>query len=395
MSTARGLQARLRTLDLERVDQLVAVALLVANELQVWLGHQIPNRPAAAVAVVALAGAVAVRRRWPLASVSVVLAFMTARILFGTPFNLQSVAGVMISVVLLFYGLGAFAAPRRGAWMLLLSVVITSVNTATKPGGGIAAVFPMEAFGVLLPYALGRAMAVRAARERMMRDQAERLESALVSGGQMAAHGERARIARELHDVIAHSVSVMVIQAGGARLVMDAEPARAEASLRSVERAGREALAELRRLLGVLGDEDPHALAPQPGLSDIAPLLTDARKAGIEADLRIDGRPVPVPPALDLCAYRIVQESLTNVIKHAAPATASVNVRWREEMLELEIYDDGRRANGRRRRAPGGHGIVGMHERVALHSGTLETGPRASGGFIVRACLPLTRGAAA
>ncbi len=394
MPTTRGLEARLRTLDLERVDQLVAVALLVANELQVWLGHEIPHRPVAAVAVAALAGAVAVRRRWPVAAVSVVLAFMTARILFGTFFNLQAAAGVGISVVLLFYALGAFAAPRRGGWMLLLSVAITSVNSATKPGGGIAAVFPMEAFAVLLPYALGRAMAMRAARERSTRDEAERLESALVSGGQMAAHGERARIARELHDVIAHSVSVMVIQAGGARLVMDTEPARAEASLRSVERAGREALAELRRLLGVLGDEDPQALAPQPGLGDIAPLLTDARKAGISADLRVAGRPVAVPPALDLCAYRIVQESLTNAIKHAAPATASVNVRWGEEVLELEISDDGRRNHGRLRRGSG-HGIVGMHERVALHSGTLQTGPGASGGFIVRASLPLTRGAAA
>jgi len=389
------LDARLRTSDLERVDQLVAVALLVENELQVWLGRQIPDRPVAAVAVAALAGAVAVRRRRPLASVSVVLAFMTARILFGALFNLQAAAGVIVGVVLLFYALGAFAAPRRGAWMAVLSVAITSLNTATKPGGGIAQVFPMEAFAVLLPYALGRAMAARAARERTTRGEAERLESALVTGGQMAAHGERARIARELHDVIAHSVSVMVIQAGGARLVMDAEPGRAEASLRSVERAGREALAELRRLLGVLGDEDPHALAPQPGLGDIAPLLTDARKAGIEADLCVDGRPVRVPPALDLCAYRIVQESLTNAIKHAAPATASVNVRWGEEVLELEISDDGRRRNERLRRGSGGHGIVGMHERVALHSGTLETGPRATGGFSVRACLPLTRGAAA
>ena len=147
----------------------------------------------------------------------------------------------------------------------------------------------MEAFGVLLPYALGRAMAARRAREGASRDVAERLDAALVSNARTAAYEERARIARELHDVIAHSVSVMVIQAGGARLVMEAEPARAEESLRSVERAGREALAELRRLLGVLdGDEDPHALAPQPGLRDIAPLLADARNAGVSADLRVE-----------------------------------------------------------------------------------------------------------
>ena len=251
----------------------------------------------------------------------------------------------------------------------------------------------MEAFGVLLPYALGRAMAARRAREGASRDVAERLDAALVSNARTAAYEERARIARQLHDVIAHSVSVMVIQAGGARLVMEAEPARAEESLRSVERAGREALAELRRLLGVLdGDEDPHALAPQPGLRDIAPLLADARNAAVSADLRVDGRPVPVVPALDLCAYRIVQESLTNAIKYAAPATASVSVRCGEDTCELEISDDGRIGKRRTRRSAGGHGIPGMRERVALHGGTPEAGARRNGGFTVRARLPLGQG---
>lgn len=393
MASARGLSSRIRASNLERVDQLVAACLLVGNELHVWLGSSIPNRPLAAVAVAVLAGAVAVRRRWPLASVSVVLVFLAARTLFGVLLNLQHNAGVIIAVVLIFYGLGAFAPKRRSACMLVLAVAITSLNALTKPGGGVSAVFPMEAFGVLLPYAVGRVMASRAAREHASRNAAERLDSALVASARTAAYGERARIARELHDVIAHSVSVMVIQAGGARLVMDAEPARAEESLRSVERAGRDALAELRRLLGVLGEEDPHALAPQPGLSDIAPLLAHARKSGISADLRVDGQPVPVPPALDLCAYRIVQESLTNAIKHAAPATASVNVRWGEDALELEISDEGRRVNGRARRSAGGHGIAGMRERAALHSGNLEARARPSGGFTVRARLPLTNGA--
>jgi signal transduction histidine kinase len=188
--------------------------------------------------------------------------------------------------------------------------------------------------------------------------------------------------------VIAHSVSVMVIQAGGARLVMGDEPKRAEESLRSVERAGREALAEMRRLLGILGDGDLRALAPQPGLANIAPLLAHARTAGVSAVLHVAGDPTPVPPALDLCAYRIVQEALTNTIKHAAPASASVKVRWEGSALELEISDDGRRGravNG----TTGGHGITGMRERVALHSGTLETGARPEGGFAVLARLPL------
>jgi signal transduction histidine kinase len=124
-------------------------------------------------------------------------------------------------------------------------------------------------------------------------------------------YGERARIARELHDVIAHSVSMMVIQAGGARMVMDQEPERAEESPRTVERAGRQALVEMRRMLGILADGDPRALAPQPGLDEIEPLLADAQASGVSADLLIDGEPAPLPPALDLRAYRIVQEALT------------------------------------------------------------------------------------
>ena len=393
MTSARGFANRVRGPDLERVDQLVALALLAENGLQVWFGRSIPDRPLVTVAVVVLAGAVAFRRRWPLAAVSVVLLLMGARIVVGVLLNLQGAAGVIVAVVLLFYGLGAFAPRRRSLWMLAVAVAITSLNTLTKPGGSVSEIFPMEAFAVLLPYALGRTIAARAARERASRDAAEQLESALVSSARTAAHGERSRIARELHDVIAHSVSVMVIQAGGARLVMDAEPTQAEESLRSVERAGHEALAELRRLLGALGGDDPHALAPQPGLGDLAQLLDEACRSGISTNLRVDGTPVSVPPALDLCAYRIVQESLTNAIKHAAPATASVNVRWRQGALELEISDDGRGGNGRPPRRVGGHGILGMRERVALHNGTLEAGARASGGFTVRARLPLADGA--
>jgi signal transduction histidine kinase len=301
---------------------------------------------------------------------------------------LQSIAGVMIGVLLLFYGLGAFAPERRSVWMLAFAVVITTINSLTKPGGGVSAAVPMEVFAVLSPYALGRAMRVRAERERESRVTAEQLDAARESIALAAAEGERARIARELHDVIAHSVSVMVIQAGGARLVMDSAPGRAEQSLRSVERAGHEALVEMRRLLGVLGDGDPRALAPQRGLADIAPLLARAKESGVSADLYVAGEPVVVSPALDLCAYRIVQEALTNAIKHAAPTRASVTVRWQRSALELEVSDHGSReraVNG----SSGGHGIAGMRERVALHSGTREARARSEGGFTVRALLPL------
>jgi len=232
-------------------------------------------------------------------------------------------------------------------------------------------------------------MRARAARAQIDREHAERLDATRELSAQTAAHEERTRIARELHDVIAHSVSLMVIQAGGARLVMDTEPDRAEESLLSVERAGRDALAEMRALLGALGDgRDPRALAPQPGLAEIDGLLAAARESGVDADLHVAGEPATVSPALDLCAYRIIQEALTNAIKHAAPARAAVRVSWQADALELEISDDGS-GSGAVNGAGGGHGIAGMRERVALHGGSIDAGPRAGGGFAVRAQLPL------
>ena len=190
--------------------------------------------------------------------------------------------------------------------------------------------------------------------------------------------------------MIAHSVSVMVLQAGGARMVMDAEPERAEVSLRSIERAGRDALAEMRRLLGVLGSgEDPQSLAPQPGLRDIEDLVAGTRLAGLPVYLRVDGEPMTVSAVIDLCAYRIVQEALTNAVKHAGPAHAEVRLRWAPDALDVEISDDGR-GSGEVNGASGGHGIAGMRERAALYGGTLDAGPGPGRGFTVRAHLPLS-----
>ena len=206
---------------------------------------------------------------------------------------------------------------------------------------------------------------------------------------------ERARIARELHDVIAHSVSVMVIQAGGARLVMGADLVQAEASLRVAERVGREALAEIRRLLGVLDMADnPGELAPQPGLTDMPSLIARAQAAGITTELSVEGSPVIVSPALDLCAYRIVQEALTNVLKHANAGRAEVAVRWATDAVELEVSDDGRGERATSLNA-GGHGLTGMRERAGMHGGTLQVGRGAGGGYLVRARLPFSSQGAA
>jgi signal transduction histidine kinase len=199
------------------------------------------------------------------------------------------------------------------------------------------------------------------------------------------------RIARELHDVVAHSLGVMTVQAGAARLVLDADPGRAEESLLSVEETGREALAEMRRLLGLLDLESSGTeLEPQPTLLQVGALADQLRDAGLAVDLRVEGAARSLSPGVDLTAYRIVQESLTNVLKHAGSGTARVTVAYRSDTIEIEVEDDG---HGRAQPAAGGHGLVGMRERAAMYGGTLVAGPRPLGGFAVRATIPFAEGA--
>jgi signal transduction histidine kinase len=396
VARTQRLIARSRGIDPVRVDELVGLVLLVQVQLKVWLGSSVRDPLWLALAGVVIAVGVAGRRRQPMAVVLALIAAIAATAALGDArLGEQDKLAVIPATLLISYGLGAFASGRRSLWVLGLAIVVTSVNNATKSGGTLASLITTDAFAILLPWALGRMVRERGVRERAYRETAERLDGGRELHAREAAYGERARIARELHDVIAHSVSVMVIQAGAARTVMDAEPERAEASLRSVERAGREALAEMRRLLGVLdGHRDPRALAPQPGLADIKDLLARTRASGLNADLLVEGEPTVLSPALDLCAYRIVQEALTNAIKHAAPASAEVRVRWGEGALELEISDDGcgpGAVNG----ASGGHGIAGMRERAALHGGSVDVGPGPGGGFTVHAQLPLAKEAVA
>ena len=267
MAWTQRLIARLRGIDPVHVDALVGLVLLVQVQLTVWLGSSVPDPVWLALVGFVIAGAVAIRRRRPLAAVLVVIAAVAVTTAFGhAGLGQQDKLAVIPATLLIFYGLGAFASGRRSVWLLGLAVVVTSVNNATRSGGAIPNLVTTDVFAIVLPWALGRMVRERGVRERAYRETAERIDAGRELHAHEAAYGERARIARELHDVIAHSVSVMVIQAGAARTVMDAEPERAEASLRSVERAGREALAEMRRLLGVLdGQKDPRALGAAAG----------------------------------------------------------------------------------------------------------------------------------
>jgi signal transduction histidine kinase len=206
---------------------------------------------------------------------------------------------------------------------------------------------------------------------------------------------ERGRIARELHDVVAHSVSVMVVQAGAARRSVAGNPGQATAALTQIEATGRQALAEMRRLLGLLrdGTDGAAALAPQPSLAHLDALLAAAREAGLPVELAVEGEPRQLPAGIDLSAYRIVQEALTNSLKHAGPARAVVRIRYGSRALEVQVWDDGRGTVSRNGRAEGdGHGLIGMRERVALFGGSLEVGSQPGGGFLVAARLPLDGG---
>jgi signal transduction histidine kinase len=384
---ARRMSTRIRMFDRVRVDELVGLVLLLEIELQVWLSPYVHHRVPAALGGVGLSVAVAVRRRWPFGAVLVGVGAVAGQDVFGGHVT-EHALGAIPAGVMVFYGAGAFLPRWRARSALGLGATVLFADVLfTRPS--FAEFFFTGLMLCLLPWTVGRILRERGSRESAHRETAERLDAEREHRAHVAALSERTRIARELHDVIAHSVSVMVIQAGGARTVMSSEPERAEASLQSVERAGREAMAEMRRLLGVLGSgEDPRALAPQPGLANIEDLVCRTRTAGLETDLHIQGEPTIVSLALDLCAYRIVQEALTNAIKHAGPAHVTVALRWSRDALEVDVSDDGHgplQVNG----ASPGHGIIGMRERAGLHGGNIRAGAGTHGGFSVQARLPL------
>ena len=272
------------------------------------------------------------------------------------------------------YSLGAYASVRRGAAGLAITAPVVALISRLGGVGLGLSVIPLLAFwlaGVLVR--VRRQAASLAARNAALQRQAEQATAA-----------ERTRIARELHDIVAHHLSVVVLQAAGARA-----SGKAEAALEKIEHSGRQALAETRRLLGVLREPaEETGLAPQPGVGELEVLADSVRAAGLPVNLVISGEPAALPAAVDVSVYRIVQESLTNVLKHAGPARADVTIGCAEEAVTIEITDDGA-GDPRDGNQASGHGLAGMRERVAIFGGELRAGPRPGGGFAVRARLPL------
>ncbi|WP_103530468.1 sensor histidine kinase [Streptomyces sp. SM11] len=280
------------------------------------------------------------------------------------------------------------------------AAALSQLRWEAEPGGSwpqVIFVTVIMTVPFVLAWVLGDSLRTRRAYFDQLEERAARLEREREAQSKVAVAAERARIARELHDVVAHNVSVMVVQADGAAYVMDAAPDQARQALETISSTGRQALAEMRRLLGVLRTGDaPESgeYVPQPDVEQIEDLVAQVRQTGLEVDFKVEGTPRPLPSGVELTAYRVVQEALTNTRKHGGPdAGASVRLVYFDDGLGLLIEDDGRGAAHELYEDGGadgaGHGMIGMRERVGMVGGTLDAGPRPGGGFRISALLPL------
>lgn len=337
--------------------------------------------PAAALLVLPLL----VRQRWPFAAgasvwvLAAALSFVDGRLVVFT----LSVFAAGIAASFLLGNLPDPTQARAGLLLVAGGALIVAFNEPSSSAGSY--VFTTGLFSMV--WLAGFALQRRGARAEAAETRAADLARGREEATRAAIAEERARIARELHDVLGHSVSVMTIQASAVRRLLAPEQTRERDALLAVEQTGREALAEMRRLVGILRlIDDAPVLEPQPGLGQVAKLVEQARELGLAVDLHVEGKPVPLPPGVDLTAYRVVQEGLTNARKHANAKHTEVHLRYEPGGIEVEVCDDGRgpaAANG------GGQGLLGMRERVTIYGGEIEAGPRPEGGYRLRARLPV------
>jgi len=366
------------------VDAGVAAVLLVAAQLEVWLSPEVAGRrPETALAAAAMAVALAGRRAAPLASLAAVL----------LPFALLSLAGALPVVVFLLpvsllamYSVAAHAASDRAVVGLALGLVAVAI-TAAQTQDATLTDLTAPALLFLGAWAVGRSQRGRRHRLGIVEDRAARVEREHAERERAAVAEERRRIARELHDIVAHSVSTMVVQAETGLATMG-EPARTEAAFAAIGTSGRQALGDLRRMLGLLRDPEMETeVAPQPGLARLPALIAEARRAGLPVEAQVAGDIASLPTGVDLAAYRVVQESLTNVLRHARTPT-EVHVRRAPAAVEVVVRNPLPAAPASADGAGPGYGLAGMRERVRVYRGTFSAGP-AGEEFVVRASLPL------
>jgi signal transduction histidine kinase len=370
-------------------DALIVLGA-VFGVFEIVLRRNAPDAPTLPLGVAATAEALLTltllaRRRFPFGAptamlvAAAALSFVDGRLI---PFTLPGFLSALAACLLF----GLLPERRQAVAGLAIALAVGVIAVRNDPGGT-----PDDYFGIpfvftavwVVGFALGRQLAhTREAEQRAARAEREREERTRAAVGE-----ERARIARELHDVVGHSVSVMTVQASAVRRLLRPDQEREREALLVVEQTGREALAEMRRMVGVLRrPEEAPALAPQPSLEHLDRLIEQVREAGLDVEVRIEGAPAQLPPGVDLTAYRLIQEGLTNALKHAHASRAIVLVRYGDGEVELVVSDNGR---GDGNVQAGGHGLVGMRERVSVYGGELEAGPRAEGGYALRARLPV------
>jgi signal transduction histidine kinase len=370
------------------VDAAIALFFALALQLEVWIWwvpDEMGPRPLAGVMGVLLTLPLLWRRQAPLACLVASASVLLVWTLIAAP---QGSLVPFLTLLALTFSLAVHASTRQAAAGLAVAAVVLAVEIVSTTNGFGDYVF-VGAF-LVGSWLAGRAVRARQQRADELFDRTVRLEVEREEKAREAAAIERVRIARELHDVISHSVSVMVVQAGAAEQVFDSDPDQARNSLRSIQETGREARLELRRLLGLIrADGEGTALAPQPGLAQLQTLVEQLRRSGLEVDLDLRVEPRTLSPGLELAVYRVIQEALTNALKHGGPGSARVFVRHVRDALEVEVLDEGQRHTASEGR---GFGLVGMRERIALYGGQLEHGRRNGGGYRLRARLPLNAG---
>jgi signal transduction histidine kinase len=372
-------------------EVLVAILAIVAV-LEVVLGRGSPGAPTTTLwfcvpAIAILVLPVFARRRFPFAGPAVYW-LLAAGISFVDPLLIPYPQALFPIGMADAFLLGNLRDARRAGLGLAVVIAASATLVYNIPGHSVdELVFvPLE---FAISWVAGLALRERAVQAEVAELRATQAEHERDLAARIAVAEERARIARELHDVVAHAVSVMVLQVGAVRHKLPDAVAEDRDALRGVERAGRAALAEMRRLLVVMRrDGDGDELTPQPGLDRLDALVRDIGRAGLPVELHVDGKPFPLPRGIDLSAYRIVQEGLTNTLKHAGASHAEVVIHYSSDEVRLEVRDDGRGAaasNGK------GHGLIGIRERVKLYGGEMTAGTANGGGFLLSTRLQLTQ----
>lgn len=378
MTDVRRPTARPPVFDLALSGVLVVAGLVESMTVETTM----PRWAHAAITTTVMV-ALAFRRSFPLAVLVVALAAIIVGGRPDTPFVLFG------AVVVACYSAGQFLEGRRALVGLFVAVGPAGLGLALDGGKPADLTAVVVLYGG--PWVVGRLVQQQTRRADDADARATEIEATDADRRAQAALEERARIARELHDIISHSISVITVQTQAVRRRLDPDQVAEARDLAAVESTARQAMVELRRLFGVLrADGERAPLAPQPGLDQLPRLLERSREADLPVELRIEGVPTPLSPGIDLTAYRIVQESLTNALKHAGDAHVTVTLGYTPTELAITVVDDGR---GRAAVNGTGHGLVGMRERVSLFGGRLDVGPRGEGGFAVHAVLPLIEGA--